>query len=237
MTIVRYSTSTQNGSQDERFGDPDDTIQNRVQLCGKLGIDISRLVFCNQKHSTNIAIVENQHLANNYLGSSKLYQDDGIDALITNQKDMFLCILTADCLPVFFYDMKKEVIGIAHCGWKGLLNKLPVKMLEAMQNRLGCDLNNIHVETGPGINDCCYRVDQAPDQRIKKFQETFGPEVEQNGYLDLRYALKTQLLAFNIPAGNIDTASSCTCCNPDYFSYYREKPHLSGEQISIIGIQ
>lgn len=41
------------------------------------------------------------------------------DGLITNRKNIFLAIFTADCVPVFLYDFKKEVVGLIHAGWKG----------------------------------------------------------------------------------------------------------------------
>lgn len=237
MRIIRHTTDRKDGSQDERFS-PGDAVDNREKICDKLGIQLSRLVFCDQKHTVNVKVVSQTDLSQNYLGSSKVFnQNEGIDGLVTNQKNIYLCILTADCLPVFFYDPTKEVVGIAHCGCKGMLKLLPVRMIEAMENSFGCVSKNIQIQAGPGIGLCCYNVDQAPDNRIQKFRKAFGENVEQNGYLDLRYALLSQLLALNIPAENIDTTSNCTCCNPDYFSYYREKPDLSGEEMSIVGIK
>ena len=44
------------------------------------------------------------------------------DALITNNKNLGLVVLTADCMPVLIFDGEK--IGVIHIGWKGLENNL-----------------------------------------------------------------------------------------------------------------
>ena len=41
------------------------------------------------------------------------------DAVITNQKNLPLGILTADCVPILLYDYVNNIIGCIHAGWKG----------------------------------------------------------------------------------------------------------------------
>ncbi len=40
----------------------------------------------------------------------------GYDGLITNKKNLTLCIFTADCAPLLLYDQQAKIIGAIHCG-------------------------------------------------------------------------------------------------------------------------
>ena len=34
----------------------------------------------------------------------------------------------ADCIPLYFYDKEKQVIGLAHSGWRGTCKKMGAVM-------------------------------------------------------------------------------------------------------------
>jgi copper oxidase (laccase) domain-containing protein len=57
------------------------------------------------------------------LSSGRFGKQTG-DALVTNQKNIAIAVGAADCYPVLFHDDKNQVIGAAHCGWKGTLSKI-----------------------------------------------------------------------------------------------------------------
>src|SRR5690606_6014387 len=44
------------------------------------------------------------------------------DAAVTTEINKVLAIMTADCLPVVISAENGQVIGVAHAGWRGLLN-------------------------------------------------------------------------------------------------------------------
>lgn len=44
---------------------------------------------------------------------------EGGDGLVTNIPNLVLTTYHADCVPLYFYDYDKKVIGLAHAGWKG----------------------------------------------------------------------------------------------------------------------
>ncbi len=47
-----------------------------------------------------------------------------VDGLITNLPNVTFSLGYADCIPLFFYDPVKKVIGNVHSGWKGTLKKI-----------------------------------------------------------------------------------------------------------------
>jgi hypothetical protein len=87
-----------------------------------LSIDYRKLVCLKQAHKADVIEV----------GSSDKETYPNSDAMITKTKDLPLAIFTADCLSLFFYDPKNEVIGLGHAGWKGSLGEIAKKIVMAM---------------------------------------------------------------------------------------------------------
>ncbi|MFQ9800077.1 MAG: laccase domain-containing protein [Clostridia bacterium] len=50
-----------------------------------------------------------------------------VDGLITDRSQVALVTLYADCVPLYFLDPTKKVIGLAHSGWRGRFKKSAVK--------------------------------------------------------------------------------------------------------------
>jgi len=80
------------------------------------------------------------------------------DAMATRQPGIILGILTADCTPVLFADVRNQIIGAAHAGWKGALSGITQSTIEAMIE-LGADRENIQAAIGPTIQQHSYEVD------------------------------------------------------------------------------
>ena len=93
----------------------------------------------------------------------------GTDGLLTIKSNCFLGILTADCVPLLFYDKNKKIFGAVHAGYKGLSKQIIKHIIRDFQ-KLGCNIKDIIVGIGPSIGVCCYDV--AKD-RIELFQRIF----------------------------------------------------------------
>ena len=82
-------------------------------------INIPRLSALNQVHSTDGLQVINTDFSFNSEG----------DYLLTNQINVGLGVLTADCVPLIVYDAKNNAVGIAHAGWRGSVVGIAIRML------------------------------------------------------------------------------------------------------------
>lgn len=77
-----------------------------------------RVFFLEQMHSSDCIRITDFDISRNH---TLFYAK--ADAMITQLKNVVLCIRTADCLPIFFHSnsQKKEVyVGVMHCGWRGI---------------------------------------------------------------------------------------------------------------------
>jgi YfiH family protein len=80
------------------------------------------------------------------------------DALVTNRPGLLLGVLTADCAPVLFHDPHAGVIGAAHAGWRGAIDGVTDRTVEAME-ALGASRAAIAAVVGPCIGQKSYEVD------------------------------------------------------------------------------
>jgi polyphenol oxidase len=165
-----------------------------------------------QVHSRNVVVIRDL----------KRKRISDVDGLITDEKYIPLAVLTADCLPIMFYDPKKEVIGVAHAGYKGLLNTILENVIQRFVSDFKSDPKDIIVGIGPSIERDCYEVGK---DRIEEFQKTFlefkNIFVEKNGsfYLDLRMVAQQSLVKEGILEKHIEVMDVCTKCDPNFYSY------------------
>ncbi|MCL5072640.1 MAG: peptidoglycan editing factor PgeF [Actinobacteria bacterium] len=187
-------------------------IENLKSLLSLLNID-GNYVLAAQVHGNKISIVS---------AKDKLKIKVNTDGLITNNKDLYLVIRTADCLPVFFYDPIKEIAGICHAGWKGTYLDISGNMIKLFKS-LGSNIKNIKVHIGPHIKTYCYEIKQ--DVVAKFNMKYFHKDVilRNNGriFLNLAKANSINLQSQGILRNNITISKDCTYCNKDEFYSYR----------------
>ena len=183
-----------------------------------------------QVHSSTVAVIDDRN------DSKQIMKIPQTDALISREKGIVLSVVTADCVPILYYDPKEEMIGISHGGWKGTLDRISEKVVERMVS-MGSKRENILAAIGPSIGSCCYQV---YGERLNLFRYAFGESVIKTRlgteYLDLKQANVLPLLESGVAADHIDVATSCNSCNEsEYFSYHRDKG-IQGEMLSYINL-
>ena len=153
------------------------------------------------------------------------------DGVVTKEKNITLSVITADCLPIIYYDQKAEIIGISHQGWKGSLNRLPALIIKKMKD-LGSDIENIHCVFGPAINDCCYDI---YGERLDLFQKEFNSDFiyRKDGEKYFLNLYKVNYLSLQ----NIDYFPFCTSFDTLRFYSYKRDKKLLGEMISFIRLR
>ena len=102
-----------------------------------------------QIHSTNVQVI-----SSNYRPYP--YQYPETDAFITNLPNILLTIRHADCLPVFFHDTQKDIIAIAHSGFKGIMNHISIEVIKKMQTEYNSRTTDIQITIGACAQPCCY---------------------------------------------------------------------------------
>lgn len=202
-------------------------ISNRSRFFGLLGADEKNLVHANQIHSGNVTIAE----------KPGLYPET--DALITSEKNLFLIISIADCIPVMVYDSVKQVIANIHSGWRGTQKLIAVNTINKMITGFGCKTENMAAFIGPGIGKEKFEVGREVAELFdKKYVLNHKTEsMGANPCIDLKRVVKDQLLSCGLKEENIESSGYCTYTQKDMFHSYRRDGDKSGRMFAVIGIK
>lgn len=156
------------------------------------------------------------------------------DGFVTNLPDLFLVITVADCFPMYFYDPVKQVIGIAHGGWKGIVKNITKNVVSKFTESFLSNPRDIFLAVGPGLQKCHFVVgDDVIDEfkNYKGFVENRGEKLA----VDLVGIITNQARQEGITS--IETLNDCTYCSADkYFSYRREKTSPLQVMLAYIGL-
>ena len=199
-----------------------------LDVLERFGVNPHRVVRVQQTHGSTVALVREVHSSQILAG----------DAIFTDQRNLFLLIVTADCMPIFFYEPIKKFIACAHSGWQGTLQKISIKVIEEFMKK-GSNKEDILIAGGPSI---CVDHYQVPSGRASLFDTAFGEgkvtvKKDQEVYLDLKKAINNSLLSYGIPEKNTEFSEVCTAENTDEFYSYRGEKGLKGEFASVIGLK
>ena len=199
-------------------------IGDRRVESGRLpaSLPIARAVGAEQVHGGSVAMMR----------ASSLQRVAGCDALLTNVPGLGLLVRTADCLPIVFADPVHQVVGLAHAGWRGLLARLPARVVAAFRHWYHSRPEELRVAIGPAIRACCYEVGV-------DFRARFGRFVtERRGRrtCDLAGAAVDQLQHCGVSASRILDTRRCTACEPAWWSLRRDGA-AAGRMTSLVMVR
>ncbi len=224
-----------------RGDNPEHVLENYRRMGEVFGVKPHAFVATDQTHTTNIHVVDAKD-AGKGVTRERDYSD--IDGLITSQKGLVLSCFFADCVPLYFVDAKREVIGLAHSGWRGTVDAMGACMVKRMQESFGCEPQDIVAAIGPSICQDCYEISE---EVVIRFREGFWRETRVGDFceeafdlglhptgnllingkeagkyqLDLWLANYVVLRSAGVLAENIDMTDICTNCNPQYLFSHR----------------
>lgn len=160
------------------------------------------------------------------------------DAVVTSNKGILLGVQVADCVPVLLYDVKRNVIGVVHAGWRGTAASILKKTIETMHERFASFPDDIKIATGPSIRWCCYHVGYDVLESVTKATGNGEYHINRGeAYcLDLASANKYQAISAGINEKNIWLSDECTYCHPDKYYSYRHAKGTTGRQGGFIEI-
>ncbi len=157
------------------------------------------------------------------------------DALIASARGQWICVQTADCLPLLMVSEHNRAVASVHAGWRGTVRKIAAKTVGKLMERFGSAPDEILVSIGPGIGPCCYEV--GPEV-IEQLRDVL-PELPSSGHarLDLVEANIRLLIDVGVRRDRIFAGAPCTFCTPDEFFSYRRGREEGGRMISAIRIR
>ncbi|MCX4551642.1 peptidoglycan editing factor PgeF [Streptomyces sp. NBC_01387] len=197
--------------------DPASVLRNRELAARSLGLDPARVVWMNQVHGREVAVVDGP-----WSSTVSSNQDiPAVDAVVTARRGLPLAVLTADCVPVLLADPVAGVVAAAHAGRPGLVAGVVPAAVEAMV-ALGADVARIAARTGPAVCGRCYEVPAEMRADVaRSVPEAWSETSWSTPSVDVTAGVLAQLEALGV----VDRQQSpvCTLESPDHFSYRRDR--------------
>ena len=193
-----------------KTGDDVDRVdENRRRACAEIGADVEHLALNYQLHS---ALVHRARPG---------ARGEPGDGLWTDEPDLPILALSADCLPIALARVNgdRPAVAVVHAGWRGLLSKIAESAVAALGG------GALAAAIGPAIGPCCYEVQ---DDVADPFRVRFGREVVTAGRLDLWRAAEKALRDAGVT--HVERFDLCTSCHPELFFSHRRDGKPRGVQ-------
>ncbi|MFQ5612866.1 MAG: peptidoglycan editing factor PgeF [Anaerolineae bacterium] len=212
-------------------GDDDAAVTANLRKArGILGISAANTVYCHLVHGADVYSVSSRHR-----GQMAGYGD----GLVTNEPGLILTMNYGDCVPLLFHDPARQVIGLAHAGWRGTMQNIAGAVARTMVDMFQCDPQNIRALIGPSIGPCCYEVgpevEQAAAGAFAQSEQFFSRPDGSRAHFDLWAANHHQLSQAGV--GTILEAGLCTACRKDEFFSHRAERGQTGRFGVFMGLR
>ena len=190
--------------------------KNLIFVSKKMGVSKNKLMLMHQTHSNKVVEIKKNNC------NTKIKAD----AMVTKMKGIALGVVTADCVPVIICDVKNQIIGCVHAGWKGayfgIINNTINKIKKMNSNNL------IYASVGPCISQKSYEVDLDFFKKFIKLssknKKYFKNKNNKKKLFNLRKFVTDKLLKYKI---KVDQVDKDTFSQKNNFFSYRRSTKLS----------
>ena len=186
-------------------------FKNLNYVSKKMLVQKNSLILMNQTHSNKVIEIK----------KSNYKKKINSDAMITKLRGLALGVVTADCVPIIIFDLKNEIVGCIHAGWKGTFSGIVENTINKVKE---LNYNNkIFACLGPCIGKKSYEVDLNFYKKFlsksKKNKKYFFKKGKNKKLFDLRkyVADKLKYLGVKVDHVNYDTFAEKT----NFFSFRR----------------
>ena len=204
--------------------------RNLSLVSKKMKIHQKKLYLMYQTHSNKVIMINKKNQ------NSKRFNSD---ALITKLRGVALGVVTADCVPIILYDIKNQIIGCIHAGWKGASSGIIENTIKKFK-KLNSN-NKIFASVGPCIGKKSYEVDinfyKEFISKSKKNAVYFVKKNNNKKLFNLRKYVNDKLVRLKV---KVDHVNHDTFKERSRFFSYRRSQKLGdndyGRSISVISL-
>ena len=195
-------------------GDDTGAVRTNRELAAKsLGLDPGRVVWMNQVHGADVAVVDGPWGPDAEIPS--------VDAVVTARRGLALAVLTADCTPVLLADPVAGIAAAAHAGRPGMIAGVVPAAVRAMVE-LGAEPARIVARTGPAVCGRCYEVPETMRAEVAAVEPGAYAETSWGTpAVDVTAGVHAQLDRLGVR--DREQSPVCTRESQDHFSYRRDR--------------
>ena len=195
------------GSKDNKIN----ILKNLTYVSQKIFVCKDKLILMNQSHSSKVIEIK----------KSNYKKKINSDAMITKVKGLAIGVVTADCVPVIIYDLKNEIVGCIHAGWKGAFSGIIENTINKIK-KLNSN-NKIFASIGPCIGEKSYEVGinfyKKFLKKSKKNKKYFSNKNKTKKLFNLRKFVADKLTELKVKVDHVNHDTFREKSN--FFSYRR----------------
>lgn len=206
-------------------------VRSLQNLAKRLEVEPNQIICGRQPHGVKILRVDESE--------AEFFLREGYDGYITNCAQVVLATFHADCVPIYFFDPRREVIGLAHGGWRGTAAGIAGKMVDRMRSEYGTRPEELMVRIGPCISQNGYEVDLPVIQACKAVTQMIGIEMRSDTHanLDLSAIHFEILLRKGVKKERISVDSRKTDLNSSLYYSHRKEGESAGRMLAWIKLK
>lgn len=225
------------GNMSFKYGAIDQVITNRQNWLKQLNITPTNCVTAELAHGTDIVLATKQTAGQNILNPDYTLRGD---AIVTQEKDLYLFLIVADCLIWFVFDPINQVVALIHSSRVNSENNIVGKTIDFLQQKFNSNPENLIIGSSPFIQQCCYAFPNIDRLNPIIWREYVWRGNDNMWHIDLGALNHNQLTASGVQAKNIYLAHDCTFESSDYFSHHRDQVSNQPDQgrfAALIGLK
>jgi polyphenol oxidase len=199
----------------------------------QIQVGFDRVLLLRQVHGAQVAVVNR--------GGYTSGPRPEADAAVTNDPSIAVGVRVADCAPVLIADRRQRVVGAAHAGWRGTVQRVAAATVDVMREQFGSRPDDLVAAVGPCLSVCCGEVgpevlgifrDAGHD--ADSLARWLTPGHGDRFQLVLPLANRDQLAFAGVPSSQIHVSGLCTKSFPEVFHSYRVRKEQAGRMVGII---
>jgi YfiH family protein len=174
-----------------------------------------------------------------WVGSADSFQNaQKADALATSDPQACLAVRAADCVPVLIATSDGRHVAAVHAGWRGVIARAVPAAVRVLVERSGTQIPLL-AAIGPCISVDAFEVgDEVAAEFVNAFRDRAPIVRPTNGgkpHVDLREAIRLQLLDLGVRPDDVDATDRCTVRDASEFFSHRRDNGVTGRIAALIG--
>jgi YfiH family protein len=156
------------------------------------------------------------------------------DGVVTAEPLTAIGISVSDCVPLFAVDLEAGVVGLAHCGWRGLAGGIVEELLRVFLSK-GADPVRASFLIGAAVGPCCYEVGEDllacfTADEVRRFSK----RTDRGTLFDLKAVTASRLVSGGARPGKISIDKTCTSCKKYLLSSFRADGRGCGRMLAFL---
>jgi YfiH family protein len=219
-------------SRDSQVKDSRENIlENYRRLAVAIGCAGRERCWASQVHGAEVRVAR---------GGATFESGACADALVSDDPARLVSVKYADCVPILLASGDGRVAAAVHAGWRGVVAGVLPAAVRRVMELAGRDMADVVAAVGPCIG---YENFEVGSEVLAEFEQVFraAPPLRRKdsgkGHVDLKEAVRRQLVGVGVSDGRIDVSDHCTVGRPaEYFSHRRDGV-ATGRMAAVIGVR